>query len=228
MFDWRGTLVVDWPDDWWVRRALQSLDRPSDAVDVDRICQALADAREIAPISEMKRTEDYSAEQHRAANLAWFDAAGLDVRLGEVLYNLDFDARCHPFADDVPEVLRALKARDLKIVIVSNIHTDLREDFRAERTTGLEPATLTLARSRKPSVESRLARSRAILSASVPDPGVNFRNLVERPATSQPPPPEHDHASLIYCSKVVSFWRRPSYPRATAVSPADDSRSRAI
>jgi HAD superfamily hydrolase (TIGR01509 family) len=131
LFDWRGTLVVDWPDDWWVRRALAAVDRTPERDQVETICRGLDSAREIPRVANLLRNADISAEHHRLANWAWFDAAGLEAELAEALYHLDFDPLSHPFADDVGEVLEALRDQGVRVAVVSDIHLDIRHDFRA-------------------------------------------------------------------------------------------------
>jgi putative hydrolase of the HAD superfamily len=47
------------------------------------------------------------------------------------LYELDFDPASHPIYPDVPDVLRAIRARSVKTALVSNIHFNLRSDLSA-------------------------------------------------------------------------------------------------
>lgn len=132
LFDWRGTVVVDWADEWWIRRAFEVIGEPFQDGDVAPVAEALDRARRGAEISALLATQDRSAGQHRMANLAWFDAAGLEPDFAAALYELDFDPSCHPFASDAASTLRALKAEGLQLAVVSNIHFDLRPEF-AER-----------------------------------------------------------------------------------------------
>jgi FMN phosphatase YigB (HAD superfamily) len=129
MFDWRGTLVVDWPDDWWLRRAFAAIDRLPHPGEVDSMAEALSGAGEVPEVAAMLKDADVSAHAHRLASMAWYEAAGLDTDFALALYNLDFDAGCHPFAGDAEEVLRALRDLGVRIAVVSDIHLDLRPEF---------------------------------------------------------------------------------------------------
>jgi FMN phosphatase YigB (HAD superfamily) len=131
MFDWRGTLVVDWPDDWWLRRAFAAIDRPAPPGEVESMVQALSTASHVPEVAAMLEEADVSAESHRLATMAWYEAAGLDTKFALALYNLDFDAECHPFADDAGGVLRSLRERGVRVAVVSDIHLDLRPEFEA-------------------------------------------------------------------------------------------------
>jgi HAD superfamily hydrolase (TIGR01509 family) len=128
LFDWRGTLVYDPPDAWWVSRAFERVGRTSDN-EVPRLCHALRQAAELREVIEGERTCDCSAAQHREWSMAWFAAAGLDADLAEALYALDFEAESHPFFPDVEPVLRELRARGVRVAVVSDIHVDLRPEF---------------------------------------------------------------------------------------------------
>src|SRR5262249_45723052 len=129
LFDWRGTLVVDPPDEWWVATALERIGR--DPIDAAMLVDALDAALEIPEVTEPMRELDTSAELHRAATMHWFRTAGLDKELAVVLYDLDFEAENHRFFPDVAGTLRALRERDIAIGVLSDIHFDLRPEFAA-------------------------------------------------------------------------------------------------
>jgi HAD superfamily hydrolase (TIGR01509 family) len=129
LFDWRGTLVYDPPDEWWVTRALERAGRTVDSSEVERLCAALVATAQRADILEGERTCDCSAAQHRAWSMSWFAAAGLDDALSDALYALDFEAESHTFFPDVEPVLRELHSRGVRVAVVSDIHVDLRPDF---------------------------------------------------------------------------------------------------
>ncbi|HUI05190.1 MAG TPA: HAD family hydrolase [Acidimicrobiales bacterium] len=131
LFDWRGTLVVDWADEWWIEQALSGTNRTPGHGEIASLLDSLAAARAIPRVAAMLRDADVSADQHRSSNLAWFDAAGLDAGLATALYELDFDRRCHPFARDVAAVLGPLRERGVRTAVVSDIHFDLRPEFEA-------------------------------------------------------------------------------------------------
>ena len=129
LFDWRGTLVADPPDEWWVGRALERVGRPHTNAAIAEWCTALRTAASRPEVVAAERTIDCSAAEHRASSLAWFRLAGLDDELAESLYALDFEAASHPFYPDVPATLRALRERGCRVGLLSDIHVDLRPDF---------------------------------------------------------------------------------------------------
>ena len=131
LLDWRGTLVDDPPDEWWVRAALQRVGRDAGPHQVAAWCAALRGAAEQPEIVAGEASCDCSFEQHREWSLAWFALAGLDDELALALYALDLEAASHPFFPDVAFVLRALHERGCRIAVVSNIHFDLRPEFAA-------------------------------------------------------------------------------------------------
>jgi len=129
LFDWRGTLVADPPDEWWVAKALQRLGR--DRADAPAVVEALDAASQIPAVAEQMHNLDCSASNHRTATMLWFRAAGLDDEFAAALYTLDFEAENHPFFPDVGDTLRALHARGIATSVVSDIHFDLRPEFEA-------------------------------------------------------------------------------------------------
>jgi len=129
LFDWRGTLVADPPDDWWVATALERLGR--NRADVPAVVEALDAASKIPEVAEHIANIDCSASQHRTATMLWFRTAGLDDEFAAVLYALDFEPENHPFFPDVVGALRALHVRGIAISVVSDIHFDLRPEFEA-------------------------------------------------------------------------------------------------
>ena len=131
LFDWRGTLVADPPDEWWVAQAVERVGRSPR--EVGPIAAALAEASSRPDVVAREATIDCSAAEHRAASMEWVRAAGLDDELAEALYALDFEAANHPFFSDVAGALRALHERDVAVAIVSDIHFDLRPEFEAAR-----------------------------------------------------------------------------------------------
>jgi HAD superfamily hydrolase (TIGR01509 family) len=131
LFDWRGTLVADFPDAWWLERAHRLLGRTPEEGEIDRLAAALEQAADDAEIALGFLTEDCSAALHREHNFKWFRRAGLDNELCAALYELDFDPATHPFYSDVPTVLETLRAREIAVAVVSDIHFDLRPEFEA-------------------------------------------------------------------------------------------------
>jgi putative hydrolase of the HAD superfamily len=131
LFDWRGTLVADFPDSWWLERAYRNLARTPAEGEIDSLAAALAQAADEDDIRPGFLTEDCSASLHREHNFKWFRRAGLDDELSLALYELDFDPATHPFYVDVPSMLETLRSRGIHVAIVSDIHFDLRPKFKA-------------------------------------------------------------------------------------------------
>jgi FMN phosphatase YigB (HAD superfamily) len=130
LFDWRGTLVRDPELDWWVRTALRRLGEEPSEHRVFDVVSRLTDTEHLPELEEARTTADCSAEQHRGATMAWFAAAGLEPRLAECLYGLDFDPELHMYYEDAAVALSRLKAHGTSVAIVSDIHFDLRPEFR--------------------------------------------------------------------------------------------------
>ena len=129
LFDWRGTLVNDPDDAWWVRTALERIERRMDDAGVAELVDRLRQARELPSVVSAHARADCAAEQHRAATMLWFSEANLDSALAEALYTLDLDPVAHPFFQDVPETFERLRTLGIKIAIVSDIHFDFRREF---------------------------------------------------------------------------------------------------
>ena len=136
LFDWRGTLVTSPGPEWAVARALIRLGRPAPAADVAAVVAAV-----VAANGEENRLDtpgmDADAGLHREIALAVYRDAGLDARLSESLYDVDADPAYNLFADDVETTLRALRARQIAIAVVSDIHFDIRPLFAAVGGVGL-------------------------------------------------------------------------------------------
>jgi HAD superfamily hydrolase (TIGR01509 family) len=137
LFDWRGTLVRDPDDAWWVRSALTRLEGGASDTAVAEVVDSLRGASRSQIVIEAQKTADCSAEQHRAATMLWYSEANLDAALAETLYALDLDPIAHPYYEDVPEALRRIKEKGLGVAIVSDIHFDLRPEFSLEGLEGL-------------------------------------------------------------------------------------------
>jgi HAD superfamily hydrolase (TIGR01509 family) len=129
LFDWRGTLVHDPPDEWWVSTACERIDRRMTGDAIATICEQLRTAQRLPEIAQAEPTIDCSPELHRAGSMNWFRTAGLDDELAAALYDVDFDPAGHLFYPDVPETFRALHDIGTRLAIVSDIHFDLRPEF---------------------------------------------------------------------------------------------------
>ena len=130
LFDFRGTLFTDEADATWIRNAAASIGRDLSDDEITSILERGAAVMEEQPeIRTALDRSDISAEAHRAANLAWHRAIGLDEDLAHAIWARDG----HPDAsfpyEDGLEVMRTLKEHSKKIAVVSNIHYDLRDHF---------------------------------------------------------------------------------------------------
>jgi HAD superfamily hydrolase (TIGR01509 family) len=129
LFDWRLTLA-HYPDPkWWIKRALISIGRRDDDDVINATFASVGEAMTQPAYVEALSSIDCSSELHRSALLRTFRTAGLDDDFAKALYELDFDPASHPIYPDVPDVLRAIRACDVKTVLVSNIHFDLRSEL---------------------------------------------------------------------------------------------------
>jgi HAD superfamily hydrolase (TIGR01509 family) len=128
-FDWRGTLAHLPEPEWWVGRALASIGRPVAPQVVRAAVAGLDAAAELPEVLAAERHEDCSWELHRQVTMRRFELAGLDSELAEALDRLDLDPASHPLYPDVPQVLAALRARGVRVALVSDVHFDLRADL---------------------------------------------------------------------------------------------------
>lgn len=85
LFDWRGTLVRDPEDEWWVRSALVRLERIASSAEVAKVVDRLRVAGELPTVVSARATADCSPEQHRKATMLWYSEAGLDAALAKTL-----------------------------------------------------------------------------------------------------------------------------------------------
>lgn len=129
LLDWRGTLVRDPDDTWWVRHGLARLGRETPDDLVTPIVARLQAALELPEVVRAQRDADCSADRHRAATMLWFAEAGLDPDLAESLYEFDLEPEAHTFYDDVPGTLEVLRERGIGVAVVSDVHFDLRPEF---------------------------------------------------------------------------------------------------
>ncbi|MDT0277197.1 HAD family hydrolase [Blastococcus goldschmidtiae] len=136
LFDWRGTLVTTLTEREWVEQALLVLGRDRSPGAVNGLLAAIAEAN-----GDQDRMDgpgvDSDAALHRRTYLEVFADAGLDAELAEALYAVESDPRHNPFAVDVHETLQALRARGVRVAVVSDVHVDLRPAFDAAGLGGL-------------------------------------------------------------------------------------------
>jgi putative hydrolase of the HAD superfamily len=130
LFDFRGTLFDDEDDPTWVRNSAASIGRELDDAQVGDILERLHVAEHEPAIAAALGRCDTSLDVHRDANLAWFEAAGLDDDLAFAVWSRDG----HPdatfaFTDAAP-VMSAVHTAGKHIAVVSDIHYDIRDHFR--------------------------------------------------------------------------------------------------
>jgi len=132
LFDWRGILVADPPDEWWIGRAFQQLGRPQPtSAELSNVVRAMSEAGNQPAFAAALGRMDCSAALHAETSLRLFAAAGLDEDLATALYQLDFRPDCHPYAIDAKETFESLASNEIKIAVVSDIHFDFRPEFEA-------------------------------------------------------------------------------------------------
>jgi HAD superfamily hydrolase (TIGR01549 family) len=126
LFDWSGTLVHDPLPDARLGRALDLVGRAIPPEDRQVLSANLLSAELHPDVVAAMRDEDSSSARHRAANMLWFGLAGLDTPLAEALYAFDDDPDNRPLYPDAMSTLASLKALDIKVGVVSDIHLDIR------------------------------------------------------------------------------------------------------
>ncbi|WP_447003391.1 HAD family hydrolase [Saccharothrix isguenensis] len=121
IFDWRGTLVLAPTFRGWVAEALR------------RIGRDVGQTTEVIGRLDVRRLDapgmDTDPDLHREACYAAFLAAGFDPVLADSLYAVECDPAFNPFAVDAGPTLRELRARGVRIGVLSDIHFDIRPAF---------------------------------------------------------------------------------------------------
>jgi len=129
--DWSGTLV-EYPESTWaVHRALVKLGRPVTEGEIGAIAEQLERASRLPDLQDVWGTEDCSVEAHRSAHELWFQRAELDTEPAQALYAAQRDTAGYRLYPDAPDLLMGLGARDVRVVIVGDIHFDIRPQFDA-------------------------------------------------------------------------------------------------
>ena len=131
LFDFRGTLFNIQDDPTWLKCAAARIGRDLPDDEVTRLCRLLDDTiAGRADLAEALERCDTSIEAHRDALLAWFAAAELADELAHAIWSYDHEdpAANYPFPDTEP-VLRALHEAGIRVVVVSDIHYDIRAHF---------------------------------------------------------------------------------------------------
>jgi FMN phosphatase YigB (HAD superfamily) len=112
----------------WIARALGDVGMQADDASVDSVASKLVRTLDQQPPSGWDR-QDTDRRLHRQVHDELFERAGLDASLGERLYQLESDTSRDLMADDVPEALESLAGICASVVILSDIHVDIRPWF---------------------------------------------------------------------------------------------------
>jgi FMN phosphatase YigB (HAD superfamily) len=137
LFDWRGALFHDLSDEEWVRTSAAAIGRMLGDSEIHDINEAIASAERDPAVRAASHRADASAEAHREAAMRLCRTAGLDHDLARAIYERDgMPDASFPYPDTA-ETLAALKARGVRIAVVSDIHYDLRPLFAHHGLDGL-------------------------------------------------------------------------------------------
>lgn len=128
LFDWRGTLVMTPGPVPWMTQALSDLGLEHDAGVVSEHLARLERAN--GPDNRLDTPGmDTDAELYRRIFDEVMADAGFSGELADHLCALDASPAFNWFAEDVVETLEALRERDVRTAVVSDIHFDLRPHF---------------------------------------------------------------------------------------------------
>ncbi|MBB5997925.1 HAD family hydrolase [Streptomonospora salina] len=170
LVDWRGTLALPLAPERWVTAALGGLGRPASPVDAAPVLERLEAVDADARLGTAGMDADPAL--HRRIFMEVLADAGLDSALAEALYRVESDPGNDGFADDVPAFLARTRAAGIRIVLVSDIHVDVRPRFHA---AGLSPYVDAYALSCEHGAEKpdpRLFEAALHMAGSRPDEAV--------------------------------------------------------
>ena len=129
LFDWRGTLFHDESDRDWILASAGAIGRQMAESEANLLAQALADVDQHPQVREARQQADCSLALHRAATLLQLRLAGFDPDLALAVWQRDGNPLASfPYPDTGP-VLRTLRARGVRVGIISDLHYDLRPMF---------------------------------------------------------------------------------------------------
>ncbi|MFM9613741.1 hydrolase [Streptomyces sp. V2] len=142
LFDFSGTLFRIESTDSWLRAVVEDAGLTLPEAELAGYARALeevgalpggtGEVRVPEELAEVWRVRDESAEAHRAAYTGLSRLVPLpDPALHDALYERHKTPAAWSPYPDAAEVLGALRARDVRIAVVSNIGWDLRPVFRA-------------------------------------------------------------------------------------------------
>jgi FMN phosphatase YigB (HAD superfamily) len=127
LFDWRGTLATTLTDVEWIHEALRRLGRRASGAEIDATASLLRSAENALDAPDT----DTDPGLHRQIYERVLGELGLDDELVGALYTVESDPAHNRFAADVPETFARLRAADVRIAVVSDVHVDIRPAFAA-------------------------------------------------------------------------------------------------
>jgi FMN phosphatase YigB (HAD superfamily) len=127
LFDWRGTLATTLTEEEWVHEALRRLERRASAAAIETTASLLRGAENALDAPGT----DADVRVHRQTYERVLGDLGLDDELVDALYAVESDPACNQFAVDVAETFARLRAADVRIAVVSDVHVDIRPAFAA-------------------------------------------------------------------------------------------------
>ena len=130
LFDWMLTLADYPPREAMLRRAATRVGRMVSGDEAVERLSAMAEADSDPEVIEAMARCDCSVAEHEHAEMLLLRRAGLDDELARAWYSLLGDPDVHPVYAEVPALLRALAEHDVRVVVISDIHVDLRAHAR--------------------------------------------------------------------------------------------------
>lgn len=129
VLDWRGTLVLTLSEAQWAGHALELLGRSASERDAETVAQAIRSSPDYHLLDS--DIIDTDAGRHREIYHQVLASAGLDEDLVHALYTVESDSSHNPFAADAAVMLGEVRAMGIRIVVLSDIHFDIRPAFAA-------------------------------------------------------------------------------------------------
>lgn len=131
LFDWRVTLFHDESDEDWLRASAASIGRILSDEQTRDLTHRLGQSARHPEVVKGRLQADCSRELHEATALLELRLAGFDDELALAVYKRDGDLTATMPYPDAADVLRTLRAHDVRVGVVSDIHYDLRPHFAA-------------------------------------------------------------------------------------------------
>jgi HAD superfamily hydrolase (TIGR01509 family) len=129
LFDWRGTLFHDEDEADFIRASAVSIGRTLTSAEVNALVERLPAAAEHPEVIAAHGTADCSPDLHHAAVLLELGLAGFDHDLALACHDRDGNLSASMPHPDTAEVLHRLKARGVRIGVISDIHYHLAPVF---------------------------------------------------------------------------------------------------